>query len=89
MTASDIATDGNDNIATQNSITLALAKKEMGEHMEGMVELYKILRSRSLIVKAFTMEDPLAPSETTTNTNVKIVHFVRHGQGQWIKKARL
>ena len=88
MTASDIATDGNDNIATQNSITLALAKKEMGEHMEGMVELYKILRSRSLIVKAFTMEDPLAPSETT-NTNVKIVHFVRHGQGQWIKKARL
>jgi hypothetical protein len=86
MTASNIATDNNDDIAAQNSITLELAKKEMGEHMEGMVELYKTLRSRSLIVKAFTMEDLLAPSET--NTDVKIVHFVRHGQGQWIKKAK-
>ena len=76
MTATDEAAD----VATaHNAVTLALAKKEIGEHMEGMVELYKELRSRALIVKAFDIEDPLAaPFETATT---KVLHFVRHGQG--------
>ena len=77
MTATDGAADNNDNTA-HNAVTLALAKKEIGEHMEGMVELYKALRSRALVVKAFAIDDPLAPSETKTT---KVLHFVRHGQG--------
>lgn len=80
MTASDVGGDAND-VTAHNAVTLALAKKEIGEHMEGMAELYKKLRSRSLTVKAYAVDDPRAPSEPT-NSNVKTVHFLRHGQGQ-------
>jgi len=75
MTASDSADDG----TAHSAVTLALAQKEIGEHMEGMEELYKTLRNRPLIVKAYAIDDNRAPSEA--ESNVKTVHCVRHGQG--------
>lgn len=63
--------------ADHNEETLALAKKESAEHMHGMKELFDSMRQRSLIVKAYALDDPSAPD----GDNVKTVHFVRHGQG--------
>jgi len=80
MTASDGGGGTTNDVTAHNDVTLALAKKEIGEHMEGMTELNKLLRSRPLIVKAYVVDDPLAPSEATDN-NVKTVHFLRHGPG--------
>lgn len=60
-----------------NSVTLALAKQERAEHMEGMSEAADAMSQNSLIVKAYALDDPNAP----TGKNVKTVHFVRHGQG--------
>ena len=65
--------------AAHSEATLALAKKESAEHMHGMKELYEEMRKQSLIIKAFALDDPEAPD--TSNENIKIVHFVRHGQG--------
>lgn len=61
--------------AQHSEATIALAKKESAEHLHGMKEAYEALRKRPLIVKAYAMTDPNAP------TNAKTVHFVRHGQG--------
>lgn len=61
--------------AAHSEATLALAKKESAEHMEGMADLYKEMRKRTLIVKAYAMDDANAPADAMT------VHFVRHGQG--------
>ena len=61
--------------AAHSEATLALAKKESAEHMHGMQELYDEMRKRPLIVKAYALDDPTAPADST------VVHFVRHGQG--------
>ena len=61
----------------QSEITLQLAKKEHAEHMEGMDEAAANMIKRPLIVKAYALDDPNAP----TGENVKTCHFVRHGQG--------
>ena len=61
--------------AAHSAVTLELAKKESAEHMEGMHEVYQILRDRPLIIKAYALDDPQAPA------TAKTVHFVRHGQG--------
>lgn len=61
---------------------LANAKDDYKEHMEGMNEVAEAMKSRSLIVKAYAIDDPTAPSINDSNSNVvKQVHFVRHGQG--------
>jgi len=65
--------------AAHNEVTLALARKESAEHMHGMQEVYDEMRKRPLIVKAYRLDDSTGPS--TDNDNVKVVHFVRHGQG--------
>ena len=61
-----------------NEVTLALAKQECAEHMEGMEEASAEMRKRPLRVKAYSLDDSNAPSG---GENVKTVHFVRHGQG--------
>ena len=63
--------------AAHDQVTLDLAKKECAEHMEGMDEAALEMSKRPLIVKAYPLDDPNAPS----GSNVKTVHFVRHGQG--------
>jgi hypothetical protein len=45
--------------------------------MEGMDEAAAQMSQCPLIVKAYALDDPSAP----TGDNVKTVHFVRHGQG--------
>lgn len=60
---------------------LANAKDDYKEHMEGMDEAAKTMKSRPLIVRAYAMNDPEAPSVSGDDKSVKHVHFVRHGQG--------
>eukprot|EP00934_Nitzschia_sp_Nitz4_P008722 Nitzschia sp. Nitz4//scaffold55_size114948//87753//88688//NITZ4_003917-RA/size114948-snap-gene-0.191-mRNA-1//-1//CDS//3329554578//8712//frame0 len=57
--------------------TIQLAKQEYSEHMMGLDEAKAEMNRRPLIVKAYAMDDPKAPS----SENVKVVHWVRHGQG--------
>ena len=71
-----MSTKGDEGIA-QNEVTLQLAKKEYAEHMEGIEEAGLEMKQKPLQVKAYALDDPNAP----TGENVKIVHFVRHGQG--------
>jgi broad specificity phosphatase PhoE len=59
-----------------DAVTLALAKKEKIHHFVGMDEVYEAMRLKPLRVTAYALNDPSAPSE-----NVKICHFLRHGQG--------
>jgi hypothetical protein len=66
-----------DDVAAHTSATLALAKQEHAEHMEGMDLAAKEMSQCPLTVKAYALDDPNAPS----GDNVKTVHFVRHGQG--------
>jgi broad specificity phosphatase PhoE len=80
MTATDVSDpESAGGAAAHSAVTLELAKKESTEHMHGMQELYDIMRERDLIVKAYALDDPKAPSNDAGN--VKVVHFVRHGQG--------
>ena len=67
--------------AAHNQVTLDLAKKECAEHMEGMGEAASEMSKRSLIIKAYSLDDPNGPAVGVSDKNVKIVHFVRHGQG--------
>jgi hypothetical protein len=68
---------------------LANGKDDFLEHMEGMAEAKETMKSRPLLVKAYAMDDPEAPSLSNNNSDdddnnncvVKHVHFVRHGQG--------
>lgn len=62
-------------VAAHSAVTLELAKKESAEHMEGMREVYRALRSHPATIKAYAQDDPQAPGTCQT------VHFVRHGQG--------
>jgi len=64
-------------IIVHSNATLALAQKESAEHMHGMDALRQNMQTRELSVKAYSLDDPNAPS----GDNVKTVHFVRHGQG--------
>jgi len=77
MTATDAVLSEGD--AAHSAVTLALAQKESLEHLIGMQDLYDMMRDRPLIVKAYAVDDPQAPS--VSKSNVKVVHFVRHGQG--------
>eukprot|EP00980_Cylindrotheca_fusiformis_P007109 scaffold1489_cov194-Cylindrotheca_fusiformis.AAC.19 len=63
--------------AAHSDVTIALAKKESAEHMVGMEEAIQEMESRPMLVKAYSLDDPNAP----TSGNIKTVHFVRHGQG--------
>jgi hypothetical protein len=72
MTASCVATE-------HDAVTIALSKKESAEHLEAMGGLYEHMRSKPLLVKAYAIDDPNAPS--VDQDNVKVMHFVRHGQG--------
>lgn len=60
---------------------LANAEDDYKEHMEGIDEAAETMKSRPLIVRAYAIDDPEAPSVSNDNRNVKHVHFVRHGQG--------
>jgi hypothetical protein len=60
-----------------HEVTLQLAMEEHAEHMEGMGQALDEMKQEPLLVKAYAMDDPNAP----TGDNVKTVHFVRHGQG--------
>ena len=62
-----------------DSITLALAKKESAQHSHGMAELSEVMQKKSLKIKAF----PHTYESLThiSDPNIKIVHFLRHGQG--------
>jgi broad specificity phosphatase PhoE len=52
------------------------------EHLVGMEEIRKDILSRPIRVKVYSLDNPAAPSPTDADDkNVKIVHFVRHGQG--------
>jgi broad specificity phosphatase PhoE len=72
--------------ARHSEMSLAVGKNDCDEHMEGMTECEEIMKSRPLVVKCYSVDDPNAPSPITTadntaKTSTKIVHFVRHGQG--------
>lgn len=75
------------NLSTaQDEITIQLAKKESAHHFHGMPELKSIIQTKDLKVRAYALDDKSAPTVQSndnddTNTIVKIVHFVRHGQG--------
>ncbi len=75
-----------DTATKQDDITIQLAKIESSHHYHGMPELKSIMKTKPLQVKAFALDDPSAPQSYTHhsnsyNKNVKIIHFVRHGQG--------
>jgi hypothetical protein len=72
MTASCVATE-------HDAVTIALSKKESAEHLEAMGGLYEHMRTMPLLVSAYAIDDPNAPS--VDQDNVKVMHFVRHGQG--------
>lgn len=82
MTATPV--EGTHPPAAYSAATLKLAEKESAEHMKGMSEVYEEMRHRPLQVKAYRLTDPAAPplsSSSSSSDNVKIIHFVRHGQG--------
>lgn len=62
-----------------DAVTLALAKKESAHHFHGMDALNKAMLEKPLLVKAYAVDDILAPP--ISDPNVKICHFLRHGQG--------
>lgn len=66
-----------DDLASHSDVTLALAKQECAEHMEGMDEAIAEMETRRVLVKAYSLDDPNAPM----SGDIKTVHFVRHGQG--------
>jgi len=70
-------------IHEHSEAALANSKNDHKEHMEGMDKAAEDMKSRSLIVKAYAMDDPAVPSISGSSGNnvVKYVHFVRHGQG--------
>lgn len=65
------------NDVEHSDITLQLAKADTAHHMEGMDDAKAEMSQRSLLVKAYAVDDPNAPA----GDNVKTIHFVRHGQG--------
>jgi hypothetical protein len=65
--------------ADHNGVTIALGKIEHQEHMEEMEPAISWCKAQPLIVKAYAVDDPNAPP--IEKSNVKHVHFVRHGQG--------
>lgn len=67
---------GAESCISHDEVTLALAKIEAAEHFHGMQELYDEMRLRPLRIKVFPLDHQL-PGDS----NVKVVHFVRHGQG--------
>jgi broad specificity phosphatase PhoE len=84
------AKEDSSSVVAHNDVTLALAKRESAEHLQGMKELYEIMRQRPLQVKAYASNDPNAPPPSSCcsdsndcngkNSSVKTIHFVRHGQ---------
>ena len=60
--------------------TINLAKKESAEHLHGMAEVYETMRKRPLRMKVYPLNDDCIDLNDES-TNVKVVHFVRHGQG--------
>ena len=64
-----------------NETFLAVGKDEHAEHLEEILsaEITTAVREKPLIVRAYSLEDPNAPS--VSKSNVKIAHAVRHGQG--------
>eukprot|EP00551_Chaetoceros_affinis_P004063 CAMPEP_0203680348 /NCGR_PEP_ID=MMETSP0090-20130426/38889_1 /ASSEMBLY_ACC=CAM_ASM_001088 /TAXON_ID=426623 /ORGANISM="Chaetoceros affinis, Strain CCMP159" /LENGTH=349 /DNA_ID=CAMNT_0050548369 /DNA_START=145 /DNA_END=1194 /DNA_ORIENTATION=- len=65
-----------------DEVTLQLAKIEKEHHYHGMEELQSIMQTKPLKIKAYSLEDESAPSlQVGGEIIVKIVHFVRHGQG--------
>jgi len=65
-----------------SAAALALAKHDYEEHMVGIKECHEMMMTRPLVVKCYSLDDPKAPSIVgNENKNVKLVHFVRHGQG--------
>ena len=68
--------------AEHNAITLALAKKESAQHVKGIDQVYKAMRQKPLLVQAYALNDTTAPSSSSPyGPNVKLCHFLRHGQG--------
>ena len=61
--------------------SLALAKDDHVEHMKGMTQATEEMKCKELAVRCFPVDDPNAPAIGGNKKNVKIVHFVRHGQG--------
>jgi broad specificity phosphatase PhoE len=70
---------GDDGTCGHDVITLALARKESAQHSHGMAELSEVMQQKSLKIKAFPHSDECL--STISDPNVKIVHFLRHGQG--------
>jgi len=60
--------------------TSMVTENERDSHLHGMAELNAVMRQRSLQLKAFALDNSSAPPVTDDN-NVKVIHFVRHGQG--------
>lgn len=57
---------------------------EHEEHLQGLAEARAEMAARPLRVKAYAVEEVNAPQVGATKSskpNVKVVHFVRHGQG--------
>jgi broad specificity phosphatase PhoE len=74
-------------ISATTQIQPTMAKTEHEEHLEGMDEVRIEIFSRALRVKAWSIANNDAPQVPKgagydlRSNNVKIVHFVRHGQG--------
>ena len=64
-----------------DEITIQLSKKDVADHFHGMAELKSSMQMKPLKVKAFAIDDESSSQSISKEESVKIVHFVRHGQG--------
>ena len=68
-----------------DDVTVKVANQESKEHMVGMKEVYKEFRNRPITIRAHSYEADI-PTTRLTNSNgtfrnIKMIHFIRHGQG--------
>ena len=77
-------------IERKDDVTVQLSKKESEEHMAGMEEVYQEFRKRPITICAhfYDADAPLIDTKTKlrSDTNgtfkvIKMIHFIRHGQG--------
>ncbi len=66
---------------SHENVTMALAKIESAQHLHGMEDLYTSMRQRPILVNAYDILLDEGSSPPVTDENVKVVHFLRHGQG--------
>jgi broad specificity phosphatase PhoE len=67
--------------AAHDAVTLTLAERDK-EHAIGTLDcVYEAFRTKPLVVKAFSLDNPNCDYHSSTKNNIKTIHVVRHGQG--------